>query len=219
MERSFQIQLDDIRRLLLSMGGLVERALELVTTGLIEQDLQKFAAVFSIEEQINRSHLQLDEACTNYLAVQGPVAGDLRMVVSAIKINVDLERMGDQCINMAHTGRDFVRRTTHLSVDEIRVMSRVAREMVKEALDSFVRRDMGLAQKILVTDDELDVRKQNIFESMVGQIKLNAADVEAGLDLILIARNLERIGDHATNIAEDVIYFSTGKDIRHGKYA
>lgn len=219
MERNFQTQLDDIKSLLVTMGGSVEKALEMVTSGLMERDLKKLEAVFEIEEKINRCHLELDEACTNYLAKQGPVAGDLRFVVSALKINSDLERMGDQCVNMSHSGKDYINRTKHFSADEIRTMAKVARQMVKDSLDCFVTRNLELAQKVLVTDDELDSRKQSIFENMIEEMKQNPQGVEAALDLILIARNLERMGDHATNIAEDVIYFSTGKDIRHGKFA
>lgn len=219
VERNFQIQLDEIKSLLLTMGGNVERALELVTSGLMERDLKKIEGVFAIEEQINKCHLDIDELCAHFLAKQGPVAGDLRFVISVIKMSSDLERMGDQCINIAHSSKDHISRTSQFSADEIRAMAKVARQMVKEALDAFVRRDTDLAQRVLVTDDDLDMRKQTIFESMIEEIKQNPNGVEAALDLILIARNLERMGDHATNIAEDVIYVSTGRDVRHGKYA
>lgn len=219
MERSFQIQLDQIKSALLTMGGCVEQALDLVTSGLIEQDPSRFVQVASIEQRINDCHSALDEMCTSFLAKQGPVAGDLRFVISVLKINSDLERMGDQCVNISHSGKDYLSRSKRYATDQVRVMSKIAKQMVKNALDSFVSRDVVLAQEVLLTDDELDVRKQNIFEMMIEEIKREPAHAESALDLILIARNLERMGDHATNIAEDVIYFSTGKDVRHGKYA
>lgn len=219
MERKFEIQLDEIKSLLITMGGLVEQALELVTSGLMERDLKKIQGVFAIEEKINKTHLQLDELCASFLAMQGPVATDLRLILSALKINSDLERMGDQCVNIAYSSKDFVQRGAQIPTDEIRAMTTLARQMVKDALDCFVSRNVPLAENVLSRDDELDVRKQTVFETMVEEMKRDPKNIEAALDLILIARNLERMGDHATNIAEDVIYFSTGRDVRHGKYA
>lgn len=219
MERQFQSQLDDIKTLLLSMGSSVERALETVINGLIQRDLKKLEAVFVIEEGINRAQIQLDQAATEFLAKQGPVAGDLRLLISIIKINADLERMGDQCVNIAYSAKDFVDRRGSLSIQEIQTMATIAQKMVKDALDCFVSRDGEKAQSVLMTDDELDQRKQNVFKTMVEAMKKDPEMVEPAMDLILIARNLERMGDHATNIAEDVIFFSTGKDVRHGKFS
>lgn len=219
MERQFQNQLDEIKSLLLSMGSSVEKALETVVTGLIQRDLQKLEAVFKIEERINDCQIQLDQVCTEFLAKQGPVATDLRLVISIIKINSDLERMGDQCVNIAHSAKDFINQRGGFSLAEIQTMSVIAQKMVKDALDCFVSRNAELAQKVLMTDDDLDQRKQKVFEEMVKAMKQDPSHVEPAMDLILIARNLERMGDHATNIAEDVIFVSTGKDIRHGKYS
>lgn len=219
MERQFQNKLDEIKSLLLSMGSSVEAALDTVTSGLIQRDPKKLEMVFAIEDKINQSQILLDQACTEFLAKQGPVATDLRLVISIIKINSDLERMGDQCVNIAHSAKDFIRQGGHFSLQEIQEMSVIAQKMVREALDCFVSRNAEVAEKVLMTDDELDQRKQKVFQDMVQLMKKDSSVVEAGMDLILIARNLERMGDHATNIAEDVIFVSTGKDIRHGKFS
>jgi len=144
------------------------------------------------------------------------MATDLRAIVSAVKINTDLERMGDQCVNIAYTGKDYLGRKPLSTLSDISRMSDLVRAMVKESLDCFVRGDVELARKILLMDDEVDALKNKVFRDHLGMMKTSSQDVEACLDLILVARNLERLGDHATNIAEDVIFAFTGKDVRHG---
>ncbi|MNS86277.1 hypothetical protein D3C72_1201750 [compost metagenome] len=124
--------------------------------------------------------------------------------------------MGDQAVNIAHTGKDYLGRKPIQQLSDIQKMSEIAGRMVKGSLDSFVRGDTEQAKQILLMDDEIDNLKNKVFKEAMTHMKTNPEDVEAGLDLILIARNLERLGDHATNIAEDVIFAVTGKDIRHG---
>ena len=150
------------------------------------------------------------------MAKQGPVAKDLRMVIAIIKINTDLERMGDQLVNISYTAQDYLGRKPLQIVKEVSRMSEIVREMVRKSLDSFVRADPKAAEKVLQMDDSVDDLKNQVFHQMISHIKAYPADTEAALDIILIARNFERMGDHATNIAEDVIFVSTGKDIRHG---
>jgi phosphate transport system protein len=129
--------------------------------------------------------------------------------------------MGDQSVNIAYTGKDYLtRRPIGESIGDIDEMSRIARKMVKDSLDSFVREDEAQAREILLMDDQVDALKRKVFNDLTSYIQNNPNNVHAALDLILIARNLERLGDHATNIAEDVIFVSTGKDVRHGgKYS
>ncbi|PIS10418.1 MAG: phosphate transport system regulatory protein PhoU [Bdellovibrio sp. CG10_big_fil_rev_8_21_14_0_10_47_8] len=219
--RKMDSQIDDLKNLILSMGGCVEKSLEYAIQALIQRNPEGFAKVHEIEDRINEDHVRVDTACMTFLAKQGPVARDLRLIISIIKINADLERMGDQSVNIAHTGKDYLTRepiTQHLP--EIQRMSELARKMVKESLDSFVREDEKLAREILLMDDEVDGLKRKVFQDQIAYIKSHPQNVDAALDLILVARNLERLGDHATNIAEDVIFVSTGKDVRHGgKYS
>ena len=216
MERQLDTQMEEIKKLILSMGGHVEKALEITIQALIARTPARFSEVHEIEELINGEHIKVDDVCLQFMAKQGPKARDLRLIFSIIKINADLERMGDQCVNIAFTGKDFLTRGSIYSLQIIEEMSAIVRQMVKESLDSFVREDEVLAKKILLMDDEVDTRKQKVFQDLSAEIKKNPVSVEAALDLILIARNLERLGDHATNIAEDVIFVSTGKDVRHG---
>ena len=216
MERRFDSQIDALKALILSMGGHVEKALDEVIQGLVNKNSGRFVQVHALEEKINQEHKQVDKECLSFLAKQGPVAKDLRLIVSLIKINADLERMGDQCVNIAYTGKDFLSRSVSLNLHDLELMSQLVRKMVKDSLDCFVREDVKMAQSILLLDDEVDALKQKIFDETSLHIKKNPNEVEACLDLILMGRSLERMGDHATNIAKDVIFVSTGKDIRHG---
>jgi len=221
VERQVDNQIDHLKNLILSMGGHVEKALDQAVQALIHRKLDEFSRVHTIEEKINQDHIKVDLACMTFLAKQGPVARDLRLIISIIKINSDLERMGDQCVNIAYTGKDYLmRQPVAQNLPDIEKMSELARKMVKGSLDSFVREDEKLAQEILLMDDEVDRLKSKVFKDLTAYIKTNPNHVDAALDVILIARNLERLGDHATNIAEDVIFVSTGKDVRHGgKYS
>lgn len=216
MERNIDIQLDELKRLTLVMGGHVEQALGLVATAMASRDSKNFEKVSELEELINADHISVDNVCLTLLAKQGPVAKDLRLILSIIKINTDLERMGDQCVNMAYTGRDYLSRAPLAQADIIDLMAGFAKKMVKSSLDSFVRGDMALAREVLKMDDQVDELKNRVFKVLTEHMKKNSQDVEASLDLILIARNLERMGDHATNVAEDVIFAFSGKDVRHG---
>ena len=216
MERTFESHVDKLKKLVLSMGGHVESALSVVIDGLNHKDQKKLASVHEIEVLINSEHKQVDSECVKFLAQQGPVAKDLRRLVSYIKINSDLERMGDQCVNISYTAKDFLERAVLAVPPEISKMSERTRIMVRDSLDAFVREDVELAKKVLLLDDEVDEMKNIVFDKMSAHIKAHPNAVEASLDMILIARNLERLGDHATNVAETVIFVSTGEDIRHG---
>jgi phosphate transport system protein len=215
LERFFDSQLDDLKRLILNMGGHVELALDTAMASLNAKDVNQLAKVHEIEQKINQEHINVDVACTDLLAKQGPVAKDLRLIVSIIKINTDLERMGDQSVNIAYTSKDYLSRGVLPQIQLIHKMGLVVKNIVKESLDCFVKADVDLAKKVLMMDDEIDAFKQQVFDEIVAHMKKNPQDIEAGLDLILIARNLERLGDHATNIAEDVIFAFTGRDVRH----
>jgi phosphate transport system protein len=221
VERQVDTQIDQLKNLILSMGGHVEKALDEAMQALIHRKSDAFQKVHEIENKINEEHIQVDQACMHFLAKQGPVARDLRLIISIIKINSDLERMGDQSVNIAYTGKDYLtRQPISQSLPDIERMSILARKMVKGSLDSFVREDEKSAQEILLMDDEVDGLKAKVFRDLLAYIKQQPQNADAALDMILIARNLERLGDHATNIAEDVIFVSTGKDVRHGgKYS
>lgn len=216
MERTIDSQLEDLKKLTLEMGGLVEKALQTTTSGLLKKELKSLKEVHEIEQYINDLQIRIDEACLQVLAKQGPVAGDLRLILSIIKINTDLERMGDQCVNIAHLSRELIEREFGNSLHDLEMMFRCSSDMVRASLDSFVKMDVEAAKKVLLMDDQVDSYKKKINIDSIGLMKSDLAHLQDHLDYILIARNLERLGDHATNIAEDVIFAFSGKDVRHG---
>ncbi len=218
MERAHTVQLENLRSKVVDMGTFARKALGIVLQALVEKRMDLFEEVFEIEKSINQWHKQLDEEAVEYLAANGPVARDLRAVVSLVKINTDLERMGDQCVNVAYIGRDALRLNLDLNIPAIRTMFSIVQEMVEKSLESFVKRDSQIAQKVLLMDDEVDDLKKKVQNDMISEMKKNPDLVERNLSLILIARNIERFGDHATNISEDVIYTEAGQDVRHGGF-
>lgn len=209
-------QLSQIKGTLLEMGGGVEKALGLLADAFGTRDQKVHDEVRVIENNINALHKEVDLLCLQFLAMQSPRARDLRFVMSCIKINTDLERMGDQCVNISFTSQDFLEGTGSTEMKSILEMAKKVRSMLRRSLDCFVSNQLEDAQEILTLDDEIDAYKNRIFKEMIEVMQTNSNKVMEALDLILIARNLERIADHCTNIAEDVIFSLTGDDVRHG---
>lgn len=216
MERHFHSELRELKDKILEMGGYVEKALEEAIQGLVRREPDRFKIVHEWEAKINEAHIFVDDLCLNLIARQAPLAADLRLIMAIIKINTDLERMGDQAVNISLNGQHYLNDSPIGPLSDLSKMATEVREMVRDALDAFVRRDGPLAQNVLERDDIVDRYKDQIFKDLVVKMKESPKTVEACLDILLIARNLERLGDHSTNIAEDVIFITTGKDVRHG---
>ena len=200
------------------MGQAVERAVDEATGGLIERKPERLDLVRGIENQINAFHLEVDEKCLKIIASQSPLAADLRMILAIIKINADLERMGDQAMNISYNVRDYLTKPALEQAKRCGEMAATVKTMIRDAMEAFVKSDVALSEKVLLRDDEVDEGKNSTFKELVIVMKQKPEHVEAAVDLMLVSRNLERLGDHATNIAEDVIFASTGKDIRHGGF-
>jgi phosphate transport system protein len=215
MHRLIDTELKSLKSELVRMAKLVEASIDQVTLALQQRNLGKMVEVYEIEKQINQSHISVDAECVRILALQQPLAADLRFIVAVIKINTDLERMGDQAVNISHNAERYLKGKELKPLVDLPQMFVEARFMVSEALDAFVGNSVALAQDVLRRDDRVDTLKNKIFKDVLEHLKDDPAQIEQGLSLILIARNLERIGDHATNIAEDVIFAMTGEDIRH----
>lgn len=216
MERRFEAELKDLKGRILAMGGYVEQAIEKATEALEARDPSLLEAVHALEEKINEAHMEIDNKCLEILARLAPVAMDLRLILAVIKINTDLERMGDQAVNISYNTEHYI---TDKKIDvalNLTEMANQVKSMVRNSLDAFMRADIQLAQTVLESDDAVDANKNRVFDLLVPYMKQNPEKIEAALDLILIARNLERMADHATNIAEDAIFASTGEDVRHG---
>jgi phosphate transport system protein len=215
MQRHFEEDLKMLAEELLRMGSLCEKMIQFSTKALLERDLAHTSDLMSYEGQVNRLHVDIDERCMRLLALQGPVASDLRGIIAALKINNDLERIGDQACNISQNTIDLLKEPNAKLHEGLPRMAQLAQEMVRESLDSYVRRDVTMAEAVLVKEELVDALKDQIFNTQLAEMSKNAATVHRGLDVILIARNLEKVGDHATNIAEDVIFMVKGKDIRH----
>ncbi|HXB98151.1 MAG TPA: phosphate signaling complex protein PhoU [bacterium] len=215
MQRHFEEEFNALAQELLKMGGHCERMIQASVKALLERDLTHSAQVLKWEEQVNVLHVQIDEACMHLLALQNPVASDLRAVIAALKINNDLERIGDQACNITQNTIDLLKSPGLRIPEGMARMTELAQSMVRLALDGYVKRDVGLAEHVLALEDQVDALKDQIFNEELADMTRNSVAVPRGLDIILIARNLEKIGDHATNIAEDVIFMVKAKDIRH----
>jgi phosphate transport system protein len=213
--RHFQEELDELKRRLLEMGGLAEDRLQHAVKSVVERDLALMERVLGGDADINRLHVEIDDRCVKLLALHQPMAVDLRAIVAAVKINTDLERVGDLAVNIAEAGQRYLQHPPVKELIDIPRMATLAQTMLRDALDAFVRRDVELAQSVLTADDRLDGLKTQVFRELLTYMLGDPATIPPAIDLILISRHLERIGDHATNVAEDVIFMVSAKDVRH----
>ena len=211
----FQEQLATLKERLLVMGGLAEERVRAIMEALVERDLSLVERVQAGDEPLNQLHIEIDDRCFKLLALHQPMAADLRAIVSAVKINTDLERVGDLAVNIAEAVRRYLQHPPVKKLIDIPRMAEIAQKMLRESLDAFVRRDVELAQGVLNQDDLLDTLKTQVFRELLTYMLQDQTKIEPALDLILISRHLERIGDHATNVAEDVIFMVSARDVRH----
>jgi phosphate transport system protein len=213
--RHFQEELEQLKTRLLEMGGLAEENVRLSIKGVVDRDHELIDRVLVGDEPLNNLHIEIDSRCFTLLALYQPMAADLRTIVAAVKINTDLERVGDLAVNIAEAARRYIAHAPVKKLIDIPRMASIAQAMLRDALDAFVRRDLALAQRVLNEDDRLDTLKTQIFRELLTYMLQDPSTIEPALDLILISRHLERIGDHATNIAEDVIFIVSARDVRH----
>jgi phosphate transport system protein len=216
MERHhFESEMQALKSQLLTMGGLVENRIHRAVDSLIHRKELEAQKVIDSDVEINNLQIEIDERCLKILATQTPVAVDLRFIAAAMKINSDLERMGDQAVNIAENTLKCVSQPPLKPFIDLPRMAALAQEMTRDALDAFVRRDAVLARDVLRRDDNVDDLKDQIFRELLTYMMADPGTIERALSLILISRNLERVADHATNIAEDVIFMVEAKDVRH----
>jgi phosphate transport system protein len=211
----FREELEALQGRLLEMGGLAEERVRAALQGLVSRDPALVNKVLAGDEPINQLHVEVDNRCFRLLALHQPMATDLRAIVAAVKINTDLERVGDLAVNIAEASKRYIGHPPVKQLIDIPQMGDIAQTMLRDSLDSFVRRDTDLAHRVLNEDDRLDSLKTQVFRDLLTHMLRNQSTVEPSLDLILVSRHLERIGDHATNIAEDVIFMVSALDVRH----
>lgn len=211
----FHQELDELKHRILAMAGMAEQAVDLAVQAYSQRDLAMCQRVLNNEPAINRAEREVDEFAVDLLAMQQPMAIDLRFILAVIKINADLERVGDQAVNISQRVMNMIEMSpTDLPVD-IPAMAAKVRKMVRDALQSFIEGDTELAKRVLEADDEVDRMNKEAFATLSRCMQTKPDSAVQALDALSIARNLERVADHATNISEDVIFWVRGADVRH----
>jgi phosphate transport system protein len=215
MQRHFEEELADLRRHLVTMGTLVESMIDQAVRLLAEHSTAEAGTLEQDEQEVNRLHMLIDDACLRVLALRQPAAADLRLVASALKMNADLERIGDQAINLLNRAATLEQVPGEWPAVDLSPLVRIASMMVANALDAFIREDVTLARKVLEDELTADALRHDIEGALVRQAETRTHSFLPTMQLVLVTHHLERIADHATNIAEDVIYFLEGRDVRH----
>ncbi len=215
MERHFHEEFKALRGKLFQMGLLVEGAIEKAVEAVLKRSPELAVRVLEDEKLINQLEIEIDEKGHALFALAQPVAGDLRLLTMILKINTDLERMGDHAVNIAQRSEGLFKEPP-LKIDfSVEEMAGYAQRMVRDALDCFMNENMELARKVLESDDRIDTLNDRLYEEMAARMEQDPSSVRRALHLLIIGRNLERIGDLANNIAEDTIYLKQGTEVRH----
>ena len=219
MERRFDQQLDDLKKELLKMGAAVEESIDQAVRALVERDEGLIQTVLEGGKQIDDWEIQIEEECLRLLATQGPVASDLRLIATMIKINEDLERINDHAVNIVQRAEALNRMPLLKPLIDIPRMAELAQSMVKDSLDAFVQRDTDLARRVAHRDEQVDQFRDQIFRELLTYMHASGQPdtVDRAIYLILVSRDLERVGDHASDIAENVTYLVEGRIVRHRK--
>ena len=215
MKRHLDDELKKIKEKLFKMGGLVEDAVRDASDALFERDNAKAQDVIRKDQEINIYEIEIDELGHELIALYQPAAVDLRLITMVLKMTGDFERMGDQAVNIAEKALVINQYPPIKPYEDLPRMVESAREMVRCALHSFMTRDVEEAKRVLEMDDVVDGLNEKVYEDVQKIMEAKAESIRTGVSLIMIAHNLERIGDLATNIAEDVIYLNRGIDVRH----
>ncbi len=215
MERHIDVELARLKDELVRMAGLAEAAIGLAVKALMSRDAQAAQQVIASDDAVNTMELEVDELCLRIMALYQPEAKDLRFLAMALKINNDLERMGDQAVNIAERTLELLKEPLLKPLIDIPRMAQIAQGMVKDSLDAFVQQDVPRARAVCQRDDEVDRYDDQMFRELLTYMMQDPKAITRAVNLILVSRHLERIADHATNIAEDVIYLVEGKNIKH----
>ena len=215
MKKHYSEELVQLKETVLRMGGLAEKMVHLAVQALVERKRDLLAGLKEMEQAVNHLHVDIDEIALGMIALRQPTATDLRFISAAMKINTDLERIGDQAINIQEQTESLLTVPLVKPLIDIPRMAEIAEGMLKAALDAFVQGDDNLAYRTILRDDEVDLLKDQVFRELLTFMMADPSTIARSMELILVSRHLERIADHATNICEHVIFMVKGKDIRH----
>jgi len=214
-DRQYEEELKELRRFILEMGGLVEKQIADAVRALTTKDRALAEATIPKDHAVNRLDVEIDELCIRILALRQPAARDLRFITTALKITTDLERIGDMAVNLCERALELNEEAQLKPYIDIPRMARIAQRMIRESLDAFVREDVDLALQVCREDDEIDDLNSQLFRELLTYMAEEPTTVTRAIRLLFVAKYLERIADHATNIAEMVVYLVKGKSIRH----
>jgi phosphate transport system protein len=214
--RHFHEELADVRSRLLEMAAMAEELVRRAVEAVMERDIEKAESVILGDRELDAMEVALDEAGVNLLALHQPFARDLRMIMMILRIANDLERVGDHAVNIAETVEHLEGRPPVERFPQLEEIARVAREMLSDALDAFVREDPDAAHEVCKRDDRADALHESLFRTLLTHMMEDPRRIGSSMSMILVSRNLERVADLATNVAEDVIYLVEGRIIKHG---
>ncbi|RPI08668.1 MAG: phosphate signaling complex protein PhoU [Zetaproteobacteria bacterium] len=215
MERHFHEELNQVKQKTLRMGSLVEDMVERAVTSLVDRDSHLAEETIAFDTKVDYLEVEIDGDCLRLLALHQPAAGDLRFITTAMKIIADLERMADQAVNISQRAVELNEEPQLKPYIDIPIMSQLSQKMLRDSLDAFVRKDVGLARQVIETDDKVDALKNQVFRELLTFMMEDPRTIPRAIRLILVSRYLERIADHATNIAEMVVFLVEAKNIRH----
>jgi phosphate transport system protein len=213
--RQYEEELRGLRADLLKMGGMVERQIADAVEALVERDIPKARQTIARDTEVNRMDVEIDERCIRLLALHQPAASDLRFITTGLKITTDLERIGDNAVNISERVLELSEQPQIKPYIDIPRMAEIAQSMVKDSLDAFVRDDTALAQEVIQRDDEVDGLNYQIYRELLSYMAEDPSTIGRATQILFISKYLERIADHATNIAEMVVYMVMGRTIRH----
>jgi phosphate transport system protein len=214
--RRFHDELDTLQERLLEMAGIVERAIARASKAILERDGSAAEEIISIDDRVDELEVEIDERVIELLALQQPMASDLRQIVTTNKISNDLERMGDHAVNISKAARRLAEAPPLPEIRELSEMAEIAGGMVSDALAAYVSRSPGTARMVCLTDDKVDDLRRSMYRILVTHMLEDAKRISGALELLLVSQNLERIADLATNISEDVVFLVEGRTIKHG---
>jgi phosphate transport system protein len=215
MERHFQLELESLKTSLIKMGSLVEEAYRLATRAILALDRQGALLAIATDERIDSLELEIDNAVIDLLALRQPVARDLRLIIASQKLNNDLERIGDHCVNIAQSALTLAEFPLGASIEDVPRMVGIVEGMLRDALDSFIRLDPVLAEEVLKNEDIVDDLNRKMVKLVIEALKADTLSVETGMELARLSRNLERIADLSTNICEEVVFLTQARVIKH----
>jgi phosphate transport system protein len=214
-DRHFEGELQSLQELLLRMGGLVEQQIARAIESLVERDSDLAREVIRRDREVNQLDIMVDEECLKVIALHQPAAGDLRFVTTALKVNTDLERIGDMAVNICERALELNEEPNLKPYIDIPRMAKEAAQMVHTSLDAFVRRDTDLARAVVDEDDVVDAYAHQLYRELLSYMLEEPKTITRATRILLVSKYLERIADHATNIAEMVVFMVDGKMIRH----